>query len=415
VRTARLLSLSLLISASLVACGGGDDDPLAAVDARAAIDAGADAAPGPDAGVGTVVRVHYPAGAHAVTLRGSGGPLSWTAGVTMTAGAEDTWTFTFADLAAPIEWKPLLDDATWARGANYHLAPGATVDVYPHFTSLRGQVVTLIQRFHSTALGDDRTIRAYLPPSYGENSRARYPVVYMHDGQNLFDPATAFGGVEWRVDESLDAAGEAGRCATGAACGNDGECGVGACLSTREAIVIGIDNAPDRIWELTPTRDASIGDGGGADAYLTMVATELKPMVDGMLRTAPGRADTAIVGSSLGGLVSAYAGVERPAVFGLIGALSPSTWWDDRVIIDDVAATAGAATRPLRVYLDSGDAGASMDGVTDTNALAQTYVTVGYHDGVDLRHLVQSGASHTELYWAQRFPGAIAFLLGARP
>ena len=159
----------------------------------------------------------------------------------------------------------------------------------------------------------------------------------MHDGQNLFDPATAFGGVEWGVDEALDAAGEAGRCASGTTCGNDGECSAGPCLTTRATIVIGIDNTARRIWELTPTVDASIGDGGGADAYLTMVATELKPVVDAMLRTAPGPADTAIMGSSLGGLVSAYAGVTRPAVFGLVGAMSPSTWWDDRVIIDRVA------------------------------------------------------------------------------
>ena len=96
------------------------------------------------------------------------------------------------------------------------------------------------------------------------------------------------------------------------------DCGGGACLTTRDTIVIGIDNTPGRIWELTPTADASIGDGGGGDAYLTMVATELKPTVDAMLRTAPGPADTAIMGSSLGGLISAYAGVARSGVFGLV-------------------------------------------------------------------------------------------------
>ena len=406
-----------LIPALLAGCPGGGEPSGGGPDGRT-IDAGPgaiDAAVDAPTATATVVRVHYPAGAHTMSLRGSAAPLSWTAGTALTAGADDTWTFTVDDLAAPLEVKPLLDDATWSRGVNYHVAPGQTVDLYPHFTSTRGQVVTLIQRFHSAALNDDRVIHAYLPPSYGENTRARYPVVYMHDGQNLFDPATSFGGVEWRVDEALDAAGESGRCSTGAACNNDGECGAASkCLTTREAIVVGIDNAPDRIWELTPTRDAEIGDGGGADAYLTMVAQELKPAVDTMLRTAPGVGDTAIMGSSLGGLVSAYAGVTRPAVFGLIGAMSPSTWWDNRVILARVAAT-GATPRPQRVYVDSGNAGPSMDDVANTNMLSAAYATLGYVEGSSLLHVVQPGASHSEQFWAQRFPAAAFFLLGPRP
>ncbi len=413
-RAARLF----LVAAVIVACGG--DDGAAPIDAPLPIDGAApiDAPPAldaaPDAGSATVVRVHYPAGTRALTLRGSGAPLSWTSGVAMTAGADDTWTFTITGLAAPLEFKPLLDDATWARGANYHLAPGQTLDLYPHFTTTAGRVVTLIPSFASTTLGNTRAIRAYLPAAYDENPRARFPVLYMHDGQNLFDPATAFGGNEWQVDEALDAAGEAGRCGDGTSCGNDGECGAGACRATRATIVIGIDNTPGRIDELTPTVDASIGDGGDGDRYLTMVATELKPRIDAMLRTAPGPTDTAIMGSSLGGLISAYAGVTRPGVFGLVGAMSPSTWWDDRVIIARVAATP-AAPRPLRVYVDSGNAGASGDDVTNTNQLAQAYLGLGYVAGSTFRHVVQAGATHSEVYWAQRFPDAALFLMGARP
>lgn len=409
----------LFVAVVIVGCGSDGAPPAidaalptdasTAIDAAAAIDAAIDAPAG-----ATVVRVHYPAAGHTVTLRGSGAPLSWTSGVALTAGADDTWTFTATGLAAPIELKPLLDDATWARGPNYHLAPGQQLDLYPHFTATAGRVITLIPSFTSTALGNSRTIRAYLPAAYDENSRARFPVLYMHDGQNLFDPATAFGGNEWQVDEALDAAGEAGRCASGATCGNDGDCGGGACLATRDTIVIGIDNTPGRIWELTPTADASIGDGGGGDAYLTMVATELKPTVDTMLRTSPGPADTAIMGSSLGGLISAYAGVTRPGVFGLVGAMSPSTWWDDRVIIARVAATP-ATPRPRRVYVDSGNAGASSDDVANTNQLAQTYLGLGYVEGTTFHHVVQAGATHSEVYWAQRFPAAALFLMGPRP
>ncbi|MBK9032337.1 MAG: alpha/beta hydrolase [Myxococcales bacterium] len=408
---------SLVLFLALAACGGDDAgtlDAAASPDATGSPDAAADATLPPDASSGTVVRVHYPAGARTVTLRGSGGPLSWTTGVALTPGADDTWTLSTDALAAPIEFKPLLDDATWARGPNYHLAPGQTLDLYPHFTATAGRVVTVVGSFHSTALNNNRTIRAYLPASYDENPRASYPVLYMHDGQNLFDPSTAFGGVEWRVDETLDAAGEVGRCGDSTACTDDAGCTVGLCLTTRETIVIGIDNTGGRIYELTPTVDSSIGDGGGGDAYLTMVATELKPTVDAMLRTAPGPADTAIMGSSLGGLVSAYAGVTRPGVFGLVGAMSPSTWWDDRVILARVAATP-AAPRPRRVYVDSGNAGASMDDVTNTNMLAQRYATLGYVEGVDLHHVVQSGGVHNEASWASRFGGAAFFLMGARP
>src|SRR5205823_9338875 len=128
----------------------------------------------------------------------------------LTNAGNDTWSFTLPALAQPLAFKPLLDDATWSRGPNYVVAPGASVDVYPHFLRAQGQVVQLIPRFHSSLLDNDRTIWAYLPASYDENTTARHPVVYMHDGQNLFDAALAFGGNEWRVDETLDAAGEDG-------------------------------------------------------------------------------------------------------------------------------------------------------------------------------------------------------------
>jgi predicted alpha/beta superfamily hydrolase len=355
----------------------------------------ADASPTPDAGPTrplTVLRVHYPAGSHRITVRGSTGPWNWSRGVAATAGAEDTWTFTTDALTEPAEWKPLLDDETWSRGPNYRVAPGETVDVYPHFLTARGRVVNLIPSFHSNALDNNRAVWAYLPPSYDENTRARFPVVYMHDGQNLFDPARAFGGNEWRVDETMDAAAEDG--------------------SIAEAIVIGPENTAGRIYEYTPTRDASIGDGGGGDRYLQLLVDELKPVVDGMLRTRPDRASTAVLGSSLGGLISAYAGLRRPAVFGLVGAMSPSTWWDNRVILGMVAMTPPAPMRPLRVYVDSGDSGPSRDDVTNTNMLAAQYQTLGYVEGRDFHHVVQAGAQHNEFYWAQRLPGALRFLLG---
>lgn len=343
---------------------------------------------------GTNVRVHYPAGTHHIALRGSGGPLNWTTGLALASGPNDTWTYSFGTLAAPLEIKPLLDDATWSRGPNFKIANGQTIDIYPHFTTLTGAYSRKWPSFTSTVLPSTRGIMVYLPPSYAENTLAKFPVVYMHDGQNLFDANTAFGGNEWKVDETMNAGAEDG--------------------TIREAIVIGVENTSDRINELTPTRDAGTAAGGKADLYLRMIVEEIKPMVDMALRTLTTRDQTAIVGSSLGGLVSAYAGVQRADVFGIVGAMSPSTWWDNTMILGQVATMPMKTSRPLRVYVDSGDSGSSSDDVVNTRALAQKYRDVGYVDGQTLDYLVQAGGQHNEIYWSQRLPGALAFLLGAR-
>ena len=342
----------------------------------------------------TLIRVHYPvAPGSTLAIRGDAGALTWTAGAPMKAEANDTWTYATTAIDKPAELKPLLDDTTWSRGPNYHVAPGATVDLYPHFTTTAGKVTLYAAAFHSTKLKDDRPVWAYLPPTYVENAKAFLPVVYMHDGQNLFGQPGGFG--DWKVDVTMDAAAEDG--------------------SIREAIVIGVGNTPARIWEYTPTFDASTNDGGGADAYLALLATELKPKVDTDLRTLPGRETTALVGSSLGGLLSAYGGLKQPSTWGLVGAMSPSTWWDNEVITADVKASSSATLRALRVYVDSGDSGPSNDDVTQTKGLADAYAGVGYTLGKDLSYVVQAGGQHSETYWAQRLPGALAFLLGPRP
>jgi pullulanase len=117
-----------------------------------------------------------------------------------------------------------------------------------------------------------------------------------------------------------------------------------------------------------------------------------------------------MAGSSLGGLVTAYAGLKHADVFGLVAELSPSTWWDSDVIVTDVQGT--GATRPLVVYVDSG--AGTVDDEADTDMLAAAYVALGYVDGKNFRHVVQQGAVHSETYWAERFPGAMQLVLGTR-
>jgi predicted alpha/beta superfamily hydrolase len=361
----------------------------------------------------TVLRVHYPAASHTLSVRGSAGPLSWTQGVALTAGGQDTWTLTSTTVVGTIEWKPLLDDKTWAIGPNYHVTAGQTVDVYPHFTVQQGQVSKLIASFTSTVLPSTRDIWVYLPPTYLENGAARMPVVYMHDGQNLFDPALAFGGNPWKADQAVDTAATTGTCPSGAACTSDGDCGSGLCQTFREAIIVGISNTTARIDEYTPVADPGYG-GGKGDLYLKMLVDELKPKVDTLLRTRPEPEHTAMIGSSLGGLITAHAGVTLAGTFGLVGPMSPSTWWDNTWIITEVAGSKGKTPRPLRVYLDSGDAGDENDDVTNTNKLADTYLTIGYVEGQDFHHVIGHGDQHNEIYWAKRLPGAISFLLGPR-
>jgi predicted alpha/beta superfamily hydrolase len=152
--------------------------------------------------------------------------------------------------------------------------------------------------------------------------------------------------------------------------------------------------------------------GGRAAQYLTLLVDELMPEVNRSFRTLTGPAHTALVGSSLGGLVSLWIGLRRADVFGAVGAMSPSTWWDGRMILREVPAARGA--RMLRVWVDSGDSGPSRDGVDDTRRLADALRAAGYRDGESLRHVVQPGAAHNEAAWRSRLPEALRFLLGPR-
>jgi predicted alpha/beta superfamily hydrolase len=387
----------------LVACGappGGSDADVSfdagssdagAVDAGRP-DAGAVDAGMPDAGLPTTttLRVKYLAGTRAVFVRGSRAPLSWDVGLPMTRLDDETWTLSLTGLPGDFEWKPLLDDNTWSKGPNYRGRGGSTVEVAPRFLRDLGEWSKRWPSFASAVLGNTRGVYVYLPPTYLENPAARFPVVYMHDGQNLFDPQAAFGGVTWRVADAMNAA------------ANDGR--------FREAIVVGAENAgAGRIAEYTPTMDPMYG-GGRGDLFLRMMEEELKPLVDRELRTRPGREDTVILGSSLGGLISSYAGVKQPGTWGLIGAMSPSVWWDGEVLLSIVATT--GPTRPLKVWVDSGDSGPSNDGVEGARRLAAAYRALGYVDDVTLVHVVQQGATHTESAWATRLPWALEFLLG---
>jgi predicted alpha/beta superfamily hydrolase len=327
------------------------------------------------AALAAVVAVGYPGAGHHLTLRTS---ADWGEDVELRRIDDDHYQ---ADVAAG-EFKVMLD-GQWSIGANYTVRDGATKAVAPRFFSHQGKVFTLDGQFHSAILNNARPVRVYLPPGYDENRTARYPVLYMHDGQNVF-------GGGWMVDHALDALYE----------GND---------PPAEAIVVAVDNiGSTRFAEYTPT-PGGMG-GGHADDYLRMLLEELKPRIDRTFRTRPEARSTGIAGSSLGGLLSLYAATSRPDDFGFIGAFSPSTWWDDAWIVPRVADLTHASPRPARVYVDCGG---PNDGGADTVKLPAAFAAAGYH-GASFKYVEENGAPHNETSWSRRFPAAARFLLGPR-
>lgn len=255
----------------------------------------------------------------------------------------------------------------------------------PHHT-VAGTVLRY-PALYSPQLQNERDLFVYLPHDYDASDR-RYPVVYMHDGQNLFDEATSFAG-EWRIDDTLEAAGDA----------------------APSAIIVGVSNVgPRRFDEYVPFFDARHGGGDGA-TYLRFLIRTVKPLVDASFRTLPDRTHTGIAGSSLGGIISLYAFFRRPDVFGFTAALSPSVWIARRAILPQLR---DAAFNDGRVYVDVGT-NEGRRTVWDARRLRRVLRRKGYVEGENLLYVESHGAGHEEAAWAERFPTALGFLLPPAP
>lgn len=248
-------------------------------------------------------------------------------------------------------------------------------------------------RFHSRFLPDDRDVIVYLPPRYEENPERDYPVLYMHDGQNLFDTEAAFvRGRSWRMAETADAAIAAGE--------------------IEPLIVIGIANGGERrIAEYTPTQDWKQG-GGEADKYGRMLMEEVIPFIAAHYRVRPGRANTGMGGSSLGGLATLYLGLKYPDVFGKLAVLSPSVWWNHRAILGLVGDAARRLNEYPRIWLDVGEAEGER-AVADVELLERRLRTRGWRAGVNLRYERISRGTHDEAAWAERVRPMLQFLFPA--
>lgn len=293
------------------------------------------------------------------------------------------------------------------------IATLALLCVFPGAAWADGQLV----RWEGVASAhvQPRNVTIWLPPGY-EAGKGRYPVIYMHDGQNIFEPGAAFGGEEWGVDEALSAMIGEGR--------------------SRGAIVVGIWNTNLRGREYLPTKvaarlrpearalvEATHGGQSLADGYLRFVVEELKPRIDQEYRTLPGRRHTSIMGSSMGGLISLYAMGEYPRVFGSAAALS--IHWplgDPRQgqgapALETVAAFASwldeTRLKPgaNRLYMDHGTLGLDSYYRPYSVAMETVLQSDGWRRDVNWVSRVAEGTDHNEAAWRARVRDPLAFLL----
>ena len=241
----------------------------------------------------------------------------------------------------------------------------------------------VLPNFHSPELGNRRDILVYVPSSYARSEKP-YPVIYMQDGQNLFDPTTSFAG-EWGVDQALARAPRKGR----------------------RAIIVGIPNmGVERVREYSPFVDERNG-GGLGDAYVRFLLETLKPAIDERYRTLTAVEHTGIVGSSLGGLLALYAFFRQPSSFGFTGVMSPALWFAGGAIFPFVR---GAPYVRGRIYLDVGTReGAGT--LANARMMRDLLIEKGYRMGKDLMWVEDKGGMHNEAAWGRRYRAALPFLL----
>lgn len=245
-----------------------------------------------------------------------------------------------------------------------------------------------LRSFSSAYLPDERDIHIWLPPSYGTEPDRHFPVLYLHDGQNLMDGRTAYiPGRTWCAHSTADRLADENR--------------------IEPVILVGIDNTGTRrMAEYTPSRDKHFG-GGEGGLYGRLLVDELKPLIDASFRTLPGPQNAGLAGSSLGGLISLALGFDYPQVFGKLGVLSPSVWWNNREILARVAAKT-PSPRP-RIWLDMG-MGEGVRHLRDTDLLFHRLLARGWRLGGDLQYRRVPGGLHDEDAWARRFGDVLEWL-----
>lgn len=347
----------------------------------------------------SVIFVHRATSGGAFAVAGSWN--GWSPGalpLAPIAGTDILWAEATLPAAARHEYKFVENGTRWLadpQNRKFSYDNGNSV------VNLAGSGRSHLERLRgvrATRLANTRDIYVYLPPGALDGG-GPYPVVYMHDGQNLFDPLAPYGS--WEVDSTVDrliANGE-----------------------IRDLVVVGIPNMGiSRFEEYThTTEDISTGcsgsiRGGDAADYADFIVSDLKPRIDVLYPTLPGREATAILGSSLGGLVSIWIAFAHPNVFENTGGMSSTFWWGSKCLSNptmiDIVRARGK--QDLRIYIDAGGSGASQPagdnwGVTEEMKLLLE--AQGYRHGVDLFHWWEPGAAHNEAEWAARLEMPLKF------
>jgi predicted alpha/beta superfamily hydrolase len=256
--------------------------------------------------------------------------------------------------------------------------------------------VQVHDKFASEILGNSRNVLVWLPPGYADEPSRRYPVLYLQDGQNVFDEQTSAFGSEWKADETADRL-------------------IGS-QKIPPILIVAIANTPDRINEYTPVADDTHKSGGGGLKYERFLIEELKPFIDKIYRTKPERESTAIGGSSLGGLLAMETTLDHPEVFSRCAALSPSIWWGNDRLLADVKAHAPAARRG-KFWIDMGTKeDAPKDGsspsVERAKKLGKALNDAGLVAEQDYHLEIIEGGKHQEADWAGRFERVLVYLFG---
>jgi len=337
----------------------------------------------------------YPKDLDVLYLRGSGCGLNWNSGVRMTKAAKKDGSFEWSQTVTcsstekgPLEAKVLIADDRWMLGANAFIDlstnSSSTSDIYPWFFTYSGSL-TIVNKVYSSELNNFRDVIYYTPPSYFENTLKRHKnVLVMHDGQNLFNPATSAFGTAWMCQDTLDNLIIGGQ--------------------TDELLIAGAYNTNDRTNEYTYVYDPSESSGGKGDLYLDWIESTLLPLTAKDFRVDLQRETLGIMGSSLGGLISCYAGWTRSTVYGKVGCMSSSFWWDDVDFIKNVMVNKNPSkSLPVpHIYMDSG----TREDLTCTEYTTQFHdycLTDGFTNNQSVFQYIDQGGQHSESSWGPRF------------
>lgn len=231
-----------------------------------------------------------------------------------------------------------------------------------------------------------RDVIVWLPPGYERDSATRYPVLYMHDGQNIFNPATSAFGIDWQVDECADS--------------------LIRNAMMRPVIIVGMYNTDDRYYDYSP--------GEKGSGYMNFIIQKVKPFIDSKYRTKPGREYTATAGSSMGGLISFMLAWEHPEVFSMAACFSPAFKYRNFDYTEGVRSYRGPK-KDIRVYIDNGGVGLEAELQPGVDAMLAALDKLGYHQGLDnapLMYVKDAAAEHNEPAWAKRVKYPLLFFFG---